>query len=346
MGTDAGTISMAAMPMPNWVTNRVEFLNQASYDAFCRRFLTDGEVDFGKVEPMPKGLENMPSTSEPGPLGAIAYAIDAKHARVSGHHVWEESLRRAADSVMQTICFMHPGARVSMSLPDTPFDAVMRGIHPKPDPESGLYPISGYEIRKITSYALDRDAMEAARLDYDEGCLEGFPDTYEKWGRDALGFLVMCGHMDWYSWSVDHWGVKWNASSTRLDPSRLSVTFDTPWSPVPRLMRRMTGGVCADAYYSFTDECFATYCGERVFRAGKAASSADYDSSHPSHARVLFDISSTLLDPCQKAWRLDGDEAVSIDEDPERFRHLSVANAMTPMRSGFLSYRAGGGNGV
>jgi hypothetical protein len=52
--------------------------------------------------------------------------------------------------------------------------------------------------------------------------------------------LKEIGHSDWYSWSFDNWGTKWNACRTELaecvfaEPSYVEIRFDTAWSaPLP-----------------------------------------------------------------------------------------------------------------
>ena len=44
------------------------------------------------------------------------------------------------------------------------------------------------------------------------------------------------GSNNWYDWSINHWGTKWNAYDTSCDKENNTVTFDTAWScPLPVL---------------------------------------------------------------------------------------------------------------
>src|SRR5262245_27088056 len=44
------------------------------------------------------------------------------------------------------------------------------------------------------------------------------------------------GAIDWYEWSIEHWGTKWNAYETRTDEDDTIVEFETAWShPFPVL---------------------------------------------------------------------------------------------------------------
>lgn len=49
------------------------------------------------------------------------------------------------------------------------------------------------------------------------------------------------GHSTWYEWSRENWGVKWNASSSRVqrDLNEVTIYFETPWEPVTQLMSKI-----------------------------------------------------------------------------------------------------------
>jgi len=48
----------------------------------------------------------------------------------------------------------------------------------------------------------------------------------------AISNLKKFGHQDWYSWSIENWGTKWNAYN--IGESENGFNFDTAWShPAP-----------------------------------------------------------------------------------------------------------------
>ena len=59
--------------------------------------------------------------------------------------------------------------------------------------------------------------------------LTGHPIT--KRTQDIL--LMDYGYDNWYDWSCENWGVKWDARDVELreDFGGLEYTFDTPWGP-------------------------------------------------------------------------------------------------------------------
>ena len=53
------------------------------------------------------------------------------------------------------------------------------------------------------------------------------------------------GHSDWYSWSIENWGCKWNCSAlnvVREDDETISFSFDSPWAPPTSLYQRIANG--------------------------------------------------------------------------------------------------------
>ena len=60
------------------------------------------------------------------------------------------------------------------------------------------------------------------------------------------------GHGDWYSWSVENWGTKWNADAQdwSRDGDSISFWFDSAWAPPTALYDKITAeGYDVEAYY-------------------------------------------------------------------------------------------------
>lgn len=58
------------------------------------------------------------------------------------------------------------------------------------------------------------------------------PETL-KLGEQARNNVIKYGYKDWYEWSYDKWGTKWNAYDATLlyiDDTHIVVKFDTAWS--------------------------------------------------------------------------------------------------------------------
>ena len=51
------------------------------------------------------------------------------------------------------------------------------------------------------------------------------------------------GHKDWYNWSIENWGTKWDAgeSGTNQDTENvLDLSFDTAWAPPTPWLQKVT----------------------------------------------------------------------------------------------------------
>lgn len=65
---------------------------------------------------------------------------------------------------------------------------------------------------------------------------EGAFEKLEKLGGQIVSNLKKHGAANWFEWSVQHWGTKWNATDT--DVSGTEMTFDTAWEPaIPALVK-------------------------------------------------------------------------------------------------------------
>lgn len=55
--------------------------------------------------------------------------------------------------------------------------------------------------------------------------------------------MAKFGYTDWYNWSYDNWGCKWNADrdscSINISNDGFLFTFDTPWGPPEEWFRTL-----------------------------------------------------------------------------------------------------------
>ncbi len=79
------------------------------------------------------------------------------------------------------------------------------------------------------------------------------------------------GDLNWYDWSVNHWGTKWNAYGYEdLPRIENALVFNTAWSSVPAVI-----GALSEKYpdvsmeYCWADEDFGSNTGMLVFKGGE-----------------------------------------------------------------------------
>lgn len=76
---------------------------------------------------------------------------------------------------------------------------------------------------------------------------------------------------DWYRWSIEHWGVKWNAIGTVWTEEY--VEFETAWDAPWRALGEMAWQLSRDVYLDYADESIGCNCAHVVIHPN-----GEYDS--------------------------------------------------------------------
>lgn len=70
---------------------------------------------------------------------------------------------------------------------------------------------------------------------------ENNPEALEL-GRAAIDNIRLHGYPDWYRWSINNWGTKWNAYDAtihRCEDDHAIVTFSTAWSTPDPIFQKL-----------------------------------------------------------------------------------------------------------
>lgn len=96
-------------------------------------------------------------------------------------------------------------------------------------------------------------------------------------GRKLLRNLELYGYSDWYTWSIDKWGTKWNAKDT-YTTSEGEVVFQTAWStPFQVLIELSKQYPEVILKIRFADESIGSNCGEYHLQKGEVIHEVEYD---------------------------------------------------------------------
>ena len=127
------------------------------------------------------------------------------------------------------------------------------------------------------------------------------------------------GHGDWYSWSVENWGCKWNcdANDWIRDENCISFWFDSPWGPPIALYHNMED----TTDYSVT----AYYCEEGVGFAGKFEDGID-ECYEYSDLASLEDIPEDIVEQWDLQGRLEELEEMYEEEDEQNGEENGSSN--------------------
>ena len=83
------------------------------------------------------------------------------------------------------------------------------------------------------------------------------------------------GKNNWYDWSIENWGTKWNSEDVEIDGD--DIRFITAWSPCIPVIATLAKMFPT---MRFTHEFYETglsFCGQRVYENGKMIFSFDGD---------------------------------------------------------------------
>lgn len=165
------------------------------------------------------------------------------------------------------------------------------------------------------SFLLTEEQLEELKGKYRESL-----DKILALGKQCVDNVLKHQAMNWYEWSVTHWGTKWNATNTVIGETELY--FDTAWdSPVEaiRQMSRQHPSIRLALLYS--DEQIGYHTGYVMMTAGKI----DYQGTFEDESKEAFQLAFEIWH-CQDMYDFDEEEQTFVpkntyrdpDEDPEK----------------------------
>ena len=89
-------------------------------------------------------------------------------------------------------------------------------------------------------------------------------------GNLGLEERLKYGDLNWYDWSYEHWGTKWNACDPKVEHSDMvcdgtneaRITFDTAWSaPIPVFEALAKQYPDLSIVVNYADEDYGSNCG-------------------------------------------------------------------------------------
>lgn len=116
---------------------------------------------------------------------------------------------------------------------------------------------------------------------------------------------------NWYNWNCENWGTKWNCYSCEKETSKV-FTFETAWSAVPKLVKRMMLGFSdVELVYEWSDEDTGQNCGKMVHFNDGTWASWDIESG----SKQAFDLAFKLRPHYKDDYKLVGENYEYVEED-------------------------------
>jgi hypothetical protein len=140
--------------------------------------------------------------------------------------------------------------------------------------------------------------------------------------------MAKYGYQDWYSWSLDKWGCKWNCDAQDWDRDEDTITFwfDSPWGPPIALYAEMENqGYEVEAYYHEEGMAFV---GKFSYGSDENYEYSDLESLDdiPEELVEYWGIRDRMLDDAEwneeNDWSDDEPEVFTSDESKEWIKGL------------------------
>lgn len=275
--------------MPNWCTNKLIITGPDVPELLNRFSTSEALLSFNQVIPMPEPLEMTAAGHTPL---AIAAALRASP------ELWLSTLdamQSCPDSALALwrMCMELQGLLDDEKRPalfQAVDEAVARGL-----PFSSFYD------------ALPDGQDHALTL-----------EELIEIGNTYLSNLKEYQAMDWYDWSVDHWGTKWDLDKDSVTVKLIEthaaiLVFDTAWSPPIPVIVRM-GQLCPEYRLRLTwHECGVELQG-RLDVCGETAEAIHHDYQRWRETR---DLRSVAI-PARMRWKgAAAEEAIVLPDGIE-----------------------------
>ena len=123
------------------------------------------------------------------------------------------------------------------------------------------------------------------------------------------------GKNNWYDWSVQNWGTKWNAYSFSRDGN--TIGFQTAWSAPHPILTELTGmfpGVYIT--HEWADEDIGQNCGTREYLNGEIVGEI-IPENHREALEYAFEVWGYTAEDFGLRLNDDGTDYIRIDEEEE-----------------------------
>ena len=116
--------------------------------------------------------------------------------------------------------------------------------------------------------AIQHDHFGPGSIDFNK--LIPMPDDVYQGNLGAREMREHPGTKNWYGWSVENWGTKWNAYDFEYLPKiKDGIVFNTAWSSVPAIVQKISEKFPdVGIEYAWADEDFGSNTGLLEFKDG------------------------------------------------------------------------------
>lgn len=135
-----------------------------------------------------------------------------------------------------------------------------------------------------TSFTLSLDKINELVLKYNEEDLLSL-------GKRQVDNVVKYNAINWYDWSINNWGTKWNASNFKIYDNNKILMFETAWDPACEIIIEISKQN-PDIKFAFlySDEAIGTHVGYLLLKAGHIDFKGTFEDYSIDAYKLAFDL--------------------------------------------------------
>lgn len=116
-------------------------------------------------------------------------------------------------------------------------------------------------------------------------------------GEKQYNNIKKYGYINWYEWSIDNWGTKWNSNNLIIDEGGKSFSFETAWDPaIPVLLKLSELEPDIKFVVLYADEEIGVYTGYVIFTNGQIDHQGEYEDYSIDAKKLACDCWGMSLD--------------------------------------------------
>lgn len=249
--------------MPNWVYNQIELQNKEDTEKVAKYIRSeDQDFDFNNVIKMPEILTKTSSDSMTIP--AMAYCVMGDR-EIENLDKWRQQLDLFLDENVPNVAIQF----LDIEKQNITSASLINKIEPI---------ITTGDIKELI--ANHKKLMEMRDDIYRSLSFLNNADEYKTQGITAWKAALTTGFRDWYDWSVNNWGTKWNAVDPEIDIDGCNITWRTAWAPSEAVIKQLAKDVPVNMYYTWFEEPMcSTWAGTALFHNGECIARTDTESA-------------------------------------------------------------------
>lgn len=129
-------------------------------------------------------------------------------------------------------------------------------------------------------------------------------DSMLKLGERQVNNVMRYDAVNWYEWSINNWGTKWNSSSLEIDEKKQTLSFETAWDPaIPVFLEITRQNPTKRFAFLYADEAIGSHVGYILASNGHI----DYKGTFEDYSEDAYKLSFDLWD-CADLYKYDSDK--------------------------------------